>query len=72
MDLEETEATNDCAGEGQQRINQSTDQVKKSTTLQFKKQRMLRQDYDGKLQHPVSHMRTSLTGRLQKNFQKRK
>jgi hypothetical protein len=30
MDLEGTEAKNDWAGEGQQQINQSTDQVRKS------------------------------------------
>jgi hypothetical protein len=51
MDIEGTEAKNDWAGEDQQQINQSTDQIRKSLcgvdylhTLQFKKQQKQRQD----------------------------
>jgi hypothetical protein len=33
MDLEETEARNDCAGEGQQQFNRLTDPVFKGLTV---------------------------------------
>jgi hypothetical protein len=33
MDLEETEVTNDCAGEGQQQFNRPTDEVESGVEL---------------------------------------